>query len=81
MAGEIPDLGRAELEALQLQRLRDTLRRAHAHVPHYRAAHGRRLHVVRPRHLVGAEPWTDEMRLAVQERSGIRAVGAARNPV
>ena len=38
MAGEIPDLGRAELEELQLQRLRETLRRAHDHVPHYRHA-------------------------------------------
>ncbi|MBB6628984.1 phenylacetate--CoA ligase [Nocardioides sp. KIGAM211] len=38
MAGEIPDLDRAGLEALQLERLRDTLRRAHEHVPHYRRA-------------------------------------------
>ncbi|MCW2793104.1 MAG: paaF [Nocardioides sp.] len=38
MAGEIPDLSRARLEELQLQRLRDTLRHAHDHVPHYRRA-------------------------------------------
>jgi phenylacetate-CoA ligase len=38
MAGEIPTLGRAELEALQLERLRETLRRAFDHVPHYRRA-------------------------------------------
>jgi len=38
MTGEIPDLSRAELEALQLERLRDSLARAYAHVPHYRRA-------------------------------------------
>ncbi|GAB3773930.1 phenylacetate-CoA ligase [Nocardioides ginsengisegetis] len=38
MAGEVPDLDRAALEALQLERLRATLRRAEAHVPHYRRA-------------------------------------------
>ncbi len=38
MPGEIPTTGRAELEALQLERLRATLRRAHEHVPHYRRA-------------------------------------------
>jgi phenylacetate-CoA ligase len=38
MSGEIPDLTRAELEALQLERLRDSLARAYAHVPHYRHA-------------------------------------------
>ncbi|GCD91670.1 phenylacetate--CoA ligase PaaK [Nocardioides sp. LS1] len=38
MAGEVPDLDRAALEALQLERLRDTLRRAQAHVPYYRRA-------------------------------------------
>ncbi len=38
MTGEIPDLTRAELEALQLERLRDSLSRAYAHVPHYRRA-------------------------------------------
>lgn len=37
MAGEIPDIDRAELEVLQLERLRDTLRRA-AGVPHYAKA-------------------------------------------
>ena len=41
MAGEIPTLSRAELEALQLDRLRDTLRRAHEHVPHYKHAFDR----------------------------------------
>ena len=35
--GEVPDLTREELEALQLRRLRDSLRRA-AGVPHYAAA-------------------------------------------
>ena len=38
MSGEIPDLSREALEHLQLARLRDTLHRAYAHVPHYRAA-------------------------------------------
>ena len=38
MAGEIPTITRAELEELQLERLRETLRRAHDHVPHYRRA-------------------------------------------
>ena len=38
MPGEIPTLTRAELEALQLDRLRDSLRRAYDHVPHYRRA-------------------------------------------
>ncbi len=38
MTGEIPTLTRAELEALQLERLRDTLHRAYEHVPHYRRA-------------------------------------------
>ncbi len=37
MSGEIPDLTRAQLEQLQLERLRDSLRRA-AGVPHYAAA-------------------------------------------
>ena len=41
MAGEIPTLSRAELEELQLDRLRDTLRRAHEHVPHYKHAFDR----------------------------------------
>ena len=41
MAGEIPTLSRTELEALQLDRLRDTLRRAHERVPHYRHAFDR----------------------------------------
>jgi phenylacetate-CoA ligase len=36
-SGEIPDLSRADLEALQLERLRASLRRAEQ-VPHYRAA-------------------------------------------
>jgi phenylacetate-CoA ligase len=38
MPGEIPNPTRAELEALQLDRLRETLTRAHEHVPHYRRA-------------------------------------------
>ena len=38
MPGEIPTLTRPELEALQLERLRDSLRRAYDHVPHYRRA-------------------------------------------
>src|SRR4051812_22553869 len=38
MSGEIPTYDRAGLEALQLERLRDTLARAYAHVPHYRRA-------------------------------------------
>ena len=38
MAGEIPGLTRAELEHLQLDRLRSTLRAAYERVPHYRAA-------------------------------------------
>ncbi len=38
MAGEIPGLTRAELQDLQLQRLRSTLRAASEHVPHYRRA-------------------------------------------
>ena len=35
MSGEIPSLTRVELEGLQLERLRDTLSRVYAHVPHY----------------------------------------------
>ena len=38
MPGEIPNPTRAELEALQLDRLRETLTSAHEHVPHYRRA-------------------------------------------
>src|ERR1700759_5410822 len=38
MSGEIPTIDRAELEALQLERLRDTLHRIHAQVPHYTRA-------------------------------------------
>jgi phenylacetate-CoA ligase len=38
MSGEIPTYDRAELEALQLERLRDTLSRAYQRVPHYRRA-------------------------------------------
>jgi len=37
VSGEIPDLSRADVEALQLERLRESLRRAEQ-VPHYRAA-------------------------------------------
>jgi phenylacetate-CoA ligase len=36
--GEIPGLNRAELESLQLDRLRETLRAAYDRVPHYRHA-------------------------------------------
>ncbi|MFC5176161.1 phenylacetate--CoA ligase family protein [Nocardioides taihuensis] len=39
MTGEVPDLDRGELEALQLERLRATVRHA-ARVPHYRRALG-----------------------------------------
>jgi phenylacetate-CoA ligase len=38
MSGEIPTYGRGELERLQLERLRDTLARVQAHVPHYARA-------------------------------------------
>jgi phenylacetate-CoA ligase len=38
MAGEVPDITRAELERLQLERLRATLRAAYDHVPHHRHA-------------------------------------------
>jgi phenylacetate-CoA ligase len=38
MSGEIPTYDRAELEALQLDRLRDTLTRVYDAVPHYRHA-------------------------------------------
>jgi phenylacetate-CoA ligase len=38
MSGEIPTYDRVELEALQLERLRDTLSRAYQRVPHYRRA-------------------------------------------
>jgi phenylacetate-CoA ligase len=36
--GQIPTTTRAQLEELQLERLRETLHRAHHHVPHYRRA-------------------------------------------
>jgi phenylacetate-CoA ligase len=38
MTGEIPTLGREELVALQLERLRDTLHTAYTRVPHYTRA-------------------------------------------
>ena len=38
MTGEIPTIDRAELEGLQLERLRDTLRTAYTKVPHYTRA-------------------------------------------
>src|SRR3954451_19059125 len=38
MSGEIPRLSRAKLEELQLERLRDTLARVYARVPHYTRA-------------------------------------------
>jgi phenylacetate-CoA ligase len=38
VTGEVPGLSRAELEDLQLDRLRTTLRSAYEHVPHYRHA-------------------------------------------
>ncbi len=47
--GLVPDLSREELEALQLTRLRDTLHRAYANVPHYRRAFDEA--GVRPEHL------------------------------
>jgi phenylacetate-CoA ligase len=40
MTGEVPSLDRGELEALQLDRLRTTLRSAYDAVPHYRHAFG-----------------------------------------
>ena len=47
--GLVPDLSREELEHLQLTRLRDTLHRAYANVPHYRRAFDEA--GVRPEHL------------------------------
>jgi phenylacetate-CoA ligase len=41
VSGEIPGLSRADLEALQLDRLRSTLERAYDRVPHYREAFDR----------------------------------------
>jgi phenylacetate-CoA ligase len=38
MSGEIPTYDRPELERLQLERLRDSLGRVYAHVPHYTRA-------------------------------------------
>lgn len=38
MTGEVPALARPELEALQLERLRETVRRVRSDVPHYRSA-------------------------------------------
>ena len=38
MAGEVPTYTTEELRALQLERLRESLNRAYAHVPHYRKA-------------------------------------------
>ncbi len=38
MSGEIPTYDRAELEVLQLERLRDTVSRVYAQVPHYTRA-------------------------------------------
>jgi len=38
MSGEIPTYDRAELERLQLERLRDTLSRVYDRVPHYTRA-------------------------------------------
>ena len=38
MSGEVPGITRGELEELQLERLRTTLRSAYEHVPHYRHA-------------------------------------------
>ena len=40
MSGEVPTFDRGELERLQLERLRDTLARVYAHVPHYAHAFG-----------------------------------------
>ena len=47
--GLVPDLSREELEDLQLTRLRSTLHRAYANVPHYRRAFDEA--GVRPEHL------------------------------
>jgi phenylacetate-CoA ligase len=49
MSGEIPGLTRDQLEALQLERLRDTVARVYAQVPHYTRAFDRA--GVRPEHL------------------------------
>jgi len=49
MTGEIPELTREQLEAQQLECLRDTLHRVYAHVPHYRHAFDEA--GVRPEHL------------------------------
>src|SRR3954453_20336917 len=38
MAGGVPELDGEQRRALQLERLRDTLHRVHARVPHYRRA-------------------------------------------
>ena len=47
--GLVPELSRAEVEQLQLTRLRETLHRVYAHVPHYRHAFDEA--GVRPEHL------------------------------
>jgi phenylacetate-CoA ligase len=68
VSGEIPDLTRDQLEAQQLERLRDTLHRAYANVPHYR-------HVfdgagVRPEHL---ETLADLARFPFTAKADLRA--------
>ncbi len=68
MTGEIPDLTRAELEALQLSRLRETLHRAYTHVPHYRHAFDEA--GVRPEHV---ETLADLARFPFTAKADLRA--------
>ncbi len=77
MAGEIPDLTRPELEALQLQRLRESLTRAYEKVPHYRAAFdeaGLRPHDVRDLGDLGHLPFTTKADLRDNYPFGMFAV-------
>ena len=68
MSGEIPDLTREQLEELQLSRLRDTLHRAYANVPHYRHAFDEA--GVRPEHL---ETLADLPRFPFTAKADLRA--------
>ncbi len=77
MAGEIPDLTRPELEALQLERLRDSLTRAYDKVPHYRAAFdeaGLRPHDVTALSDLGHLPFTTKADLRDNYPFGMFAV-------
>ena len=77
MAGEIPDLTRPELEALQLERLRDSLTRAYDKVPHYRAAFdeaGLRPHDVTSLSDLGHLPFTTKADLRDNYPFGMFAV-------